>query len=81
VPHRLTIRLDDTAWHNLSRMCEVTGVSATAHIQAVVEVAGMLWEQNDWRHPLEWEPSDLRDVTVRLFDAARRVDNDRRKRA
>ena len=80
MPHRLTIRLDDEAWTALNRMCDATGVSATAHLQAVVQVAGTVWEQNGWRHPLEWDKSDVRDVTVRLFEVARRIDTDRRKR-
>ena len=80
MPHRLTIRLDDDAWETLTRICEVTGVTATAYLQGVVQVAGPVWTENAWRHPLEWEQSDVRALALGAIDSARRIDSDRRKR-
>ena len=80
VPHRLTIRLDDDAWATLNRICEVTGVSATAFLQGVVEAVGPVWDANGWRHPLAWDAGDLKTKIVDAVDRAQRIDIERRRR-
>ena len=80
MPHRLTIRLDDDAWESLTRICEVTGVTATAYLQGVVQMAKPVWTEHGWRHPLEWDQSDIRSYELGVIDNARRIDTDRRKR-
>jgi hypothetical protein len=80
VPHRLTIRLDETAWETLTRICETTGVSATAFVQGVIEQAGPIWDAEGWKHPLEWRHGPVRDAIVASVDSARRIDIDRRRR-
>ncbi|HET7654287.1 MAG TPA: hypothetical protein VFK42_14715 [Acidimicrobiales bacterium] len=80
MPHRLTIRLDEEAWATLTRICEKTGVSATAFVQGVIQEANPIWEAEDWKHPLEWRHGPVRDAIVAAVDSARRIDIDRRRR-
>ena len=78
--HRLTIRLDEEAWAALTRICELSGISATAYLQAVVDVAGPVWTERGWIPTEQWEPDPIKDVTVAVVEAARRIDNERRRR-
>ncbi len=80
MPHRLTIRLDEDAWATLTRICEITGVSATAFVQGMIQQAGPIWGDQDWRHPLEWPAGPVREAVVGSVDNARRIDIDRRRR-
>ena len=78
--HRLTVRLDEEAWTVLTRICEVSGISATAYLQAVVDVAGPIWDGHGWVPAEEWPPDPIRDTAMRIIDTARRIDLDRRRR-
>ena len=79
--HRLTIRLDEEAWATLTRICETSGISATAYLQAVVDVAGPVWEERGWVRSEQWAADPIRDVTVAVVETARRIDNERRRRS
>jgi hypothetical protein len=80
VSHRLTIRLDDEAWDTLQRVSEVTGVTMTAFVQAMVAIVRSEWTDNDWHDPREWPESRVRDLVVSTVDVARKIDADRRRR-
>ena len=79
--HRLTVRLDEDAWGTLTRICEINGISATAYLQAVVDVAGPIWTARGWVPIEQWDEDPIRDTALRIIDSARRIDRERRRRA
>ncbi len=80
LPHRLTIRLDDEAWDTLQRISEITGVTMTAWVQALVATSRPIWSGYAWRDPHEWDDYPLRDRVVEAIEVARKIDTDRRRR-